>query len=372
MNTEKEYDLVIYIGRFQPFHTAHQKTIEHGFTLADNVLVLVGSSNGARTIRNPWTYYERKELISECFHDHFYGSYDEENLNLEIKPSRDFTYDDNAWIANIGKIVGDHAKDIFAEKIAIIGHDKDTTSFYLNYFPHWKQIEMAAYPPEGDTIDATKVRRLMFEQNYHFLKGVLPKTVYAWLFEIHNQNRDGRPWIESEQGQLMFQEWEHDKKEKAKWAGSPYPVQFVTADAVVLQSGCILLIRRKTFPGYGQWAMPGGFVEFDERVRKAVLRELDEETRIKVPKNVLDRAIDGYEMFDDPERSTRGRTYSHTYKMTLDPTQKLPKVKGDGTETFEAKWFTLAEFEDMESVMFEDHFHIIKHMLAKPTVAVRG
>ena len=39
--SKKKFDLVIYIGRFQPVHIAHQKTIEHGFDLADNVLVLV-------------------------------------------------------------------------------------------------------------------------------------------------------------------------------------------------------------------------------------------------------------------------------------------------------------------------------------------
>jgi len=367
MNKNKDYDLIVYIGRFQPFHIAHQKTIEHGFSLADNVLVLVGSSHGARTIRNPWTYAERKDLIAGCFEEEFYTS--NTPVCLDIKPSKDFTYDDNAWIANIGKIVNDHAKDIGAEKIAVIGHDKDSTSFYLNYF-QWKFVEMPAYPPEGDTIDATKVRRLMFERNYHFLKGVLPETVYNYLFV--GEGVPPRPWIDTPQGKLMFGEWKHIQDEKKKWAGSPHPPTFVTADAIVLQSGCILLIKRKGFPGYGQWAMPGGFVEEDERIRHAVLRELYEETRIKVPVMVLDRAIDGYEMFDDPERSTRGRTITHTYKMTLDSTQKLPKVKGDGTETFEARWFTLSDFYEMEGEMFEDHYHIIKHMLNQAAHAVRG
>ena len=353
----KEYDLIVYIGRFQPFHVAHQKTIEHAFTKSDNVLVLVGSSNGARTIRNPWTYEERKEFITSAF------PIIANELNLDVLPCRDFTYDDNKWIANTAHIVNTHAKDIGAKTIAVIGHDKDSTSYYLNYF-QWKFVTMEAYPPEGDTIDATKIRRLMFEKNFHFVKAVLPENVYSALFRTGSGVDGDKGWIYTPEGQLMFKEWEDDKVQRQKWAGSPYPPVFVTADAVVLQSGCVLLVRRKGFPGYGQWAMPGGFVEQDERIRTAVLRELVEETRIKLPRNVMDRAIDAYEMFDDPERSTRGRTITHTYRMTLDPTQKLPKVRGDGTETFEAKWFTLDEFNEMESVMFEDHFHVIKHMLA--------
>ena len=359
---KKEYDLIVYIGRFQPFHVAHQKTVEHAFTLSDNVLILVGSSHGARTIRNPWSFDERRDFISDTFYDEYFTSRTQNSL--AIAACRDFTYDDNAWIANTAQIVNTHAKDIDAEKIAIIGHDKDSTSFYLNYF-QWSEIEMPAYPPDGDIIDATKIRRLMFDRNYHFLKSVLPTDVYYALFEA------SKPWINSSQGKLMFKEWNNDKVNRQKWAGSPYPPVFVTADAVVLQSGCILLVRRKSFPGYGQWAMPGGFVEQDERIRKTVLRELYEETRIKVPKNVLDRAIDAYEMFDNPERSTRGRTITHTYRITLDPTQKLPKVKGDGTETFEAKWFTLDEFAKMEEEMFEDHYHIVKHMLGITNRPVR-
>lgn len=365
----KEYDLIVYIGRFEPFHVAHQKTVEHAFTLSDNVLVLIGSSHGAQTIRNPWSFHERVDFISNAFYDEYYTSNTEKSL--DIAACRDFTYDDNKWVANTAHVVNTHAEDIGAKRIAVIGHDKDSTSFYLNYF-QWDFIEVPAYPPEGETIDATKIRRLMFERNYEFTKAVLPENVYQSIMTGEDQPKlSGSAWINSKQGQLMFAEWEDDKIQRQKWAGSPYPPIFVTADAVVLQSGCILLIRRKSFPGYGQWAMPGGFVEQDERIRKAVLRELVEETRIKVPKNVMDRAIDAYEMFDDPQRSTRGRTITHTYRVTLDPTQKLPKVKGDGTETFEAKWFTLDEFAEMEGVMFEDHYHIIKHMLAITNRPVR-
>lgn len=369
MNTEKEYDLIVYIGRFQPFHVAHQKTVEHAFTLSDNVLVLVGSSHGARSIRNPWSFHERVDFISSTFYDEYYTSNTENSL--EIMACRDFTYDDNKWVANTAHVVNTHAKDIGAKRIAVIGHDKDSTSFYLNYF-QWEFIAMPAYPPTGDTIDATKIRRLMFEKNFHFVKGVLPANVYETLFtDIDSRHDRGPAWVDTAAGQLMFAEWEDDKVQRQKWAGSPYSPVFVTADAVVVQSGCVLLIKRKGFPGHGLWAMPGGFVEQDERIRKAVLRELYEETRIKVPKNVLNRAIDAYEMFDDPERSTRGRTITHTYRVTLDPTQSLPKVKGDGTETFEAKWFTLDEFNDMESEMFEDHFHVVKHMLAITNRPVR-
>lgn len=365
MNTEeKEYDLIVYIGRFQPFHNAHQETIKIAADLAEHVLVLVGSAGGPRTIKNPWTYDERRYLIQKTAID---LGIDEQ---LRVRGVNDYLYDDNAWITEVGKIVNGHIKSYENPRIAVIGHDKDESSFYLNYFKQWKFIEVASYPQHSDSIDATKVRRLMFENDIEFVKGVVPKAVFDFLTL---ENVTGIPsFLRSAEFAVLKKEWEYVKSYKAAWAGAPYAPTFVTADALVIQSGQVLLVKRAGFPGQGLWALPGGFVDPAERVRATVLRELREETKLKVPVKVLDRAIDAYEMFDEPERSTRGRTITHAYRITLDPTQSLPKVKGDGSETWEAKWFSLSDLEDMEHVMFEDHYHIIKHMLAASARIVRA
>jgi|TARA_R110000851_G_scaffold41409_1_gene103947 bifunctional NMN adenylyltransferase/nudix hydrolase len=345
---KKEYDLIVYIGRFQPFHIAHQKTIEHALSISDKVLVLIGSPHGPRSIKNPFTYDERKLMIRQSF---------EPDANLIISPIGDHTYDDNAWIAEVGATVGLVAQIHNSEKIGIIGNRKDSSSFYLNYFKHWDFIEEPLYPEDGESIDATKIRRLLFTGDHHFAKGVITDNVYDYLCSF---------LITPEYAELK-QEWVFVQSYLAAWAGAPYAPTFVTVDAVVVQSGHVLLVRRAGYPGRGLWAIPGGFVDPDERIEKAVTRELHEETGLKLPEKVLHRAIDAREVFDSPTRSTRGRTITHAFRMTLDPTQSLPKVKGDGSETFEARWFTLSEFKGMENVMYEDHFHIINTMLALPT-----
>jgi ADP-ribose pyrophosphatase YjhB (NUDIX family) len=57
----------------------------------------------------------------------------------------------------------------------------------------------------------------------------------------------------------------------------------------------ILLIKRANDPGKGRWALPAGFVEYDEHPRDAAIRETREETGVIVE-------IDGLmEVFHRPD-----------------------------------------------------------------------
>ena len=143
---------------------------------------------------------------------------------------------------------------------------------------------------------------------------------------------------------------------RAQYAHLPSPPVFVTVAAVVVHSGHILLVKRGAEPGKGLWALPGGFVGHDELLLDACLRELKEETRLKLPEPVLRGSIKGQRVFDRPDRSLRGRTITHAYHFEF-PGGELPLVKG-GDDAARARWVPLAEFHDMEGVMFEDHYGI--------------
>ncbi len=144
----------------------------------------------------------------------------------------------------------------------------------------------------------------------------------------------------------------------------PYDPTFLTTDAVVVQSGHVLVIRRGHQPGKGLLALPGGFLAGGLTLEDNAIKELKEETNIKVAAQILRGSIKSSHVFDYPERSQRGRTVTFAYFIELEPRLKegLPKVKG-GDDAAKAFWLPLSAIGEKEEEFFEDHIHIIRYFL---------
>ena len=78
----------------------------------------------------------------------------------------------------------------------------------------------------------------------------------------------------------------------------------ITVDGIVLVNDKIVLVKRLNEPFKGCWALPGGFVEYGETVEKAVKREIQEETGLKV------EIIKLVGVYSDPNRDPRGHVIS--------------------------------------------------------------
>lgn len=339
-----KYDTLVFIGRFQPFHIGHEQVIRTALTLAENVIVLIGSANQPRTIKNPWTYMERVGMIADGL-----------DLNkpdagrVTYAPLPDAAYNDQKWAANVQAAVDDIVyKNVSSSKIkiGIIGHAKDSSSYYLKMFPQWELVEHEM----NEIISATDLRGLMFEgKNIRFIQSLLPTKVFDYV----------RNWRFTPEFNVLLEEYIHIQKYKEAWKAAPYAPTFVTTDAVVVQSGHVLLIQRRAAPGAGLLALPGGFLNQEEYLVEGMLRELREETKLKVPAPVLKGSIVNTRVFDKPDRSLRGRTITHAFLIQLPPGE-LPPVKG-GDDAAKAMWVPISDIK--EENMFEDHYAVIQHML---------
>jgi bifunctional NMN adenylyltransferase/nudix hydrolase len=347
----KKYDTLVFIGRFQPFHKGHQSVVDHALNIANNVIILVGSANRPRSTHNPWTWKERADMIR--------ANYDEKTRKrLWITPLNDVDYNDELWVANVMHTVKSvmitHGGD--PNSVALIGLSKDRTSYYLDMFPEWGSVNAKAWVSMEHVVSATDIRYDIFDELG--IQGLYPITVGEHvppptLNWISN-------WLQTDSSaKVMYEEFKSERKNKELWAQSPYPVTFVTVDSIVVQNGHILLVKRKGHPGKGTWALPGGFVNVEETLLDSMIRELREETGIKVPEAVLRGSIKDVRVFDAPKRSTRGRTITHAYKIQL-KRGPLPKVRG-ADDAEKAKWVKLTDLKPEE--MFEDHYWIIRSMV---------
>jgi 8-oxo-dGTP diphosphatase len=130
---------------------------------------------------------------------------------------------------------------------------------------------------------------------------------------------------------------------------------YVTVDAVVFgridQQLHILLVKRGHDPFKDMWALPGGFVEHDEDLEPAAIRELYEETNIQLKQMQLLFAV------GTPGRDPRMRTISIVYTAEINSSEHM--VKG-GDDAKEAGWWNT---NNLPPLAF-DHKKIIEHALA--------
>lgn len=338
-----KYDFLVFIGRFQPFHLGHQAVVREALKQSRRLIMLVGSASQPRSLRNPWSFSERKAMIKASFSS-------EEVERISIAPLLDNLYNDQAWIKSVqqtvhGLVVQYPERVSEQVKIGLIGHSKDHSSYYLSLFPQWGAVGVDSV----DGLSSTPIREAFFMQKK--VPEGLNKAVSEQLQQM----------METEAYDFIAEEQVFINRYKQGWEAAPYEPMFITVDALVIQSGHILLIERKARPGKGLWALPGGFLDPHEKLADAVIRELREETRIKVPAPVLQGSIKNQQVFDDPHRSSRGRTVTHAFLIQLrDDANGLPKVKG-GDDAAHAFWVPLADVQPEH--MFEDHFHIIQTML---------
>lgn len=351
--SHQKADLAVFIGRFQPFHLGHEYAIRRALELAETVLVIIGDTGGPRTIKNPWTWEERFGMICESFPR-------AEMDRILVDQAFDSPHSDTEWIAQVQSIIGNVADNLRAKSIIIVGHDKDESSFYLKMFPQWKFID-TGYENIGNgivrRIDATEIRKMIFEDKYQYAAGVLSEDIIGYLVQHRQNNKD----IYNE----LMQEYDFIRAYRASWANAPFPPVFVTTDTIVVQSGHVLLVKRGQSPGKGLWAIPGGFIDQSEGIDECAIRELLEETSIKLQPEVLFRCIAHVQVFDrrgGVSQEDRGRIITHAHLIKLDDSKPLPKVKG-GDDAAEAKWVPIGDI-DYRS-MFSDHGHILRAMLSK-------
>lgn len=352
----KQYKTAVYIGRFQPIHKAHLETIEKALEKAEQLIIFIGTDNRPKTIKNPFSTDERKLIIQDAIQEHF----GEEVRKWEAGPStsilsrvkfigcRDYKYNDYNWSSEIySKALANGATS--GKDTLLIGCMKDDTSYYLKMFPQWSFERV----PYLYSLDATDIREEVYQTGTldKYKEYVTPTTLLKLERTL--------PQFSDEYEYYTRYKKTHSYRDE----NIPYNPIHNTADALVIKSGCVLLVKRKFHPGKNKYALPGGFINEHESIRDASVRELKEETGIRVPTQELEDKIKNYKYFDHPYRSLRGRVITHVFLYDLGY-GALPEIK-EGSDAKGAQWIPMADVMKMEDELFEDHYDIIVQMTSK-------
>lgn len=123
----------------------------------------------------------------------------------------------------------------------------------------------------------------------------------------------------------------------------------LTVDVTVVEGDKILLVKRGQPPHQGEWALPGGFVEYGETLEAAAKREVQEETGIVIDLGAILGA------YSDPERDPRGHTVSVVFVGKMVGGQ----LQG-GDDAADARWWDINDLRE-EQLAF-DHEMIVQDL----------
>ena len=353
---DTKFDYGVFIGRFAPVHDGHVKVMLEALEQCDYLIVVVGSDNVARNTRTPFTAPERQAMIRIA------TNYDKRILVTSVG---DYPYNEPLWLAKVqhavteaisvnekaGAVYNTKGFKNFNHSIALAGMHKDESSYYLNSFPQWNNsIAVSPDTYEGEILSATGIRNFIFNGGLPYAKNLHPSVKAAILSDM-----DTKPEIWNR----LRSDWNYEQKYESLWGKGPH----TTVDSAVIQAGHILLIERGNEYGQGLLALPGGFVN-REKLRNAAVRELREETKLKVPEKVLFGSLQAVKVFDDPYRSNRSHIITHCHKFVLENVKTgLPEVHGSD-DAQKASWYPISLLPSLTGKFFEDHEQIINAILA--------
>lgn len=125
----------------------------------------------------------------------------------------------------------------------------------------------------------------------------------------------------------------------------------VTIDAIIVRDDQILLIKRGVEPFKGYWALPGGYVSWDETISDAVKREVLEELGLKVI------SVKEIGIYSNPNRHP---------KQCIDVLHCV-EVEGEPKASDDAAGFQYFPLDGLPEQLAFDHTQLIQDYLNQKT-----
>ncbi|GAA5511887.1 bifunctional NMN adenylyltransferase/Nudix hydrolase [Deinococcus carri] len=290
----------VFVGRFQPPHRAHVATVLYALEQAGRVLVLLGSANLARSVRNPFSAPERAAMFGAALRE---AGVRRGRVTFRPLPDR---FDAELWAADVRAA----AAEVFGPEtpILLVGFEKDASTAYLRWFPGWERLPVPLVPG----LNATDLRAAFLTGRP--LPDSVPGAVRPFLARFALTPAYAR----------LRAEWQ---AVEAARAGLPPGVHLHEERWLHLREEAVWLHTRRSAIGNGLWELPGRVLPPGESP-----------------------AFPAHAVFDHPARALVAPTAAHVWL-------------GPPPAAFPARPVPLARALALPRRFFEDHHVMLTRLL---------
>lgn len=323
----------VIIGSFQPFHRGHAALVQEALTKNDRVSIIAFTEKPS--IHSPWSPVDLWNMIILSLKDHI--------DRIDVSFIDNLKYDDSTFYINLINEIKKTKNPVLWTK------DYNNTEYNLvlrTKLPIKKYEDLST-----KDFKSFDIRNLFISGEPHLIKNKVHPEVFNYLIKLRDEKAS--KFID------LYNDFHF--AEAYKKTSSKYDPIYMTSDAVVTQyDGKVLLVTRGKNPGMNTLALPGGFLDKNERLENAAIRELIEETKINIPFHELKNKIVANKVFDDPKRSLRGRVITNAFHFDLSSYGNSIKVEG-ADDAKKADWYDVRYLNG--EIMFEDHYEILMSFL---------
>lgn len=159
----------VFIGRFQPFHNGHLEAVKWILNKHGRIFIVIGSIKESLTDKNPFTFYEREEMIEKTFSKA--GIRNCEIFGIPDMPS------DAEWAEKVLEIIKLNKNE------AVLFSENEWTRESFEK----AGVKVLNHPFFFDELHATEIRKRIYEGGDW--KNLVPEEVFNYLKVIKVEDR---------------------------------------------------------------------------------------------------------------------------------------------------------------------------------------